>query len=328
MRSTRAGIPALTELAGRSLVTTALVPIDGVVADRDAAQDARAVADPAVVADPDVALVDPLQADRALDLDDAVVEVDHHHAVGDDALAPDLDVLERRDRALLPQHGLGADRSRRPRARGSSSRGRSSTSARARRRASRPISSFTPGPTKHSPSVCSRPRQRSFSHAQRSAQPRVAVVEHPVRAHEAQQRERPAAQRRRLAAHLASRAGLEERVHLADRSALIRCGDAMADRSRIPRRAPARRRQARARARDLARRGRRPRGLGARARGLPAHRPRRRGRLHRAAGRGQVDADRRADRAPARPGPRRSPCSRSTRRRPSAAARCWATASA
>jgi hypothetical protein len=27
MRSTRAGIPALTEFAGRSLVTTALVPI-------------------------------------------------------------------------------------------------------------------------------------------------------------------------------------------------------------------------------------------------------------------------------------------------------------
>ena len=34
--------------------------------------------------------------------------------------------------------------------------------------APRPISSLTPGPTKQSPSVCSRPRQRSFSHAQRT----------------------------------------------------------------------------------------------------------------------------------------------------------------
>ena len=39
----------------------------------------------------DVALVDPCSADRALDLDHAVVEVDHHHAVGDDALASDRD---------------------------------------------------------------------------------------------------------------------------------------------------------------------------------------------------------------------------------------------
>ena len=31
-----------------------------------------------------------------------------------------------------------------------------------------PISNVTPGPMKHSPSVCSRPRQRSFSHAQRT----------------------------------------------------------------------------------------------------------------------------------------------------------------
>ena len=82
---------------------------DAVVADGHAAQDARAVADPAVVADADVALVDPLQADRPLDLDDAVVEVDQHHAVGDDALAADRHVLEGGDRALLAEHGLGAD---------------------------------------------------------------------------------------------------------------------------------------------------------------------------------------------------------------------------
>ena len=35
--------------------------------------------------------------------------------------------------------------------------------------APRPISNFTPGPTKHRPSVSRRPRQRSFSQAQRSA---------------------------------------------------------------------------------------------------------------------------------------------------------------
>src|SRR4029079_13111748 len=83
---------------------------DRVVADRRAAQDARAVADPAVMADVHVALVDALQADRPVLLDHAVVEVDQHHAVGDDALAPDRDVLERGDRALLAHHGLGADR--------------------------------------------------------------------------------------------------------------------------------------------------------------------------------------------------------------------------
>src|SRR5205823_5656364 len=42
---------------------------DRVVADRDTAQDARAVADPDVVADPNVTLVDPLEADRAVGLD-------------------------------------------------------------------------------------------------------------------------------------------------------------------------------------------------------------------------------------------------------------------
>jgi hypothetical protein len=61
------------------------------------------------VADLDVALVDALEPHRPLDLDDAVVEVDQHHAVGDDALAADDDVLERGDRALLAEHGLGAD---------------------------------------------------------------------------------------------------------------------------------------------------------------------------------------------------------------------------
>src|SRR6478735_7431105 len=38
-----------------------------------------------------------------------MVEVDEHHAIGDDALAPDRHMLERGDRALLTQRGLGAD---------------------------------------------------------------------------------------------------------------------------------------------------------------------------------------------------------------------------
>ena len=131
MRSTRAGH------AGDDGVGGDVLGDDGAGADhalsptRDAAQDARAVADPAVVADAHVALVDPLLADRALDLDHAVVEVDEHHAVGDDALAPDRDVLEGRDRALLAEHGLGADVAPRPRGRGSWCRGRSTTSGRA-----------------------------------------------------------------------------------------------------------------------------------------------------------------------------------------------------
>src|SRR5205085_3029499 len=80
-----------------------------VVADPHPAQDAHAVADPAVVTHVDVALVDPLQPDRALDVDDAVVEVDQHHAVRDHALAADRHVLEGRDRALLSEHRLGSD---------------------------------------------------------------------------------------------------------------------------------------------------------------------------------------------------------------------------
>ena len=47
--------------------------------------------------------------------------------------------------------------------------------------APRPISSLTPGPTKQSPSVSSRPRQRSFSHAQRSASRAYFGVSIPLR---------------------------------------------------------------------------------------------------------------------------------------------------
>ena len=48
IRSTRAGVPAATALAGTSLVTTRVGADHAVVADGDAAQDAGAVADPAV----------------------------------------------------------------------------------------------------------------------------------------------------------------------------------------------------------------------------------------------------------------------------------------
>src|SRR5262249_49190531 len=85
-------------------------PDHSVVADAHAAQHAGAVADPDVVPDLDVALVDALQADRTLDLGDAVVEVDQPQAGGEDALAADRDVLEGGDRALLAHHGLGPDR--------------------------------------------------------------------------------------------------------------------------------------------------------------------------------------------------------------------------
>ena len=82
---------------------------DRVVAQFHPPQNARAVADPAVVADGHVALVDPLQADRALDLGRPVVEVDQHDPVGDDALASDRDALVGRHGALLADHRLRAD---------------------------------------------------------------------------------------------------------------------------------------------------------------------------------------------------------------------------
>src|SRR5207302_8719539 len=73
-----------------------------------AAQDLRAVADPDVVAHAHVALVDALDADRPLDLAHVVVEVDQHHAIGDDALPADRHALVGGDRALLAEHGLVA----------------------------------------------------------------------------------------------------------------------------------------------------------------------------------------------------------------------------
>ena len=103
-----------------------------------------------------------------LDLDDAVVEVDQHHAVGDDALAADGDVLEGGDRALLAHHGLRPDLDLA--LVGADLRAVADPAPAAEAAPARPCRSRTsrPGPTKHSPSVCRRPRQRSFSHAQRT----------------------------------------------------------------------------------------------------------------------------------------------------------------
>ena len=105
---------------------------DRVVADPDAAQDAGAVADPDVGADLDVAHVDPLLADRALDLDDAVVEVDEHRPVGDHALLADPHPLVGGDRALLAHHRLRRRSRPPPRGSGSWCRRRSRRSGRTR----------------------------------------------------------------------------------------------------------------------------------------------------------------------------------------------------
>ena len=184
----------------------------GVVADRHAAQDAGAVADPAVVADVDVALVDALHPDRALDLDDAVVEVDQHHAVGDDALAADRDVLEGGDRALLAHHGLrpdldlalvGADlravADPAPAAE-LDVRALADLERDAGADEAQPVGLEAPAPAQLQP----RPAHD---------QPEVPEGQHPVGAHEAQQRERAAAQRGGLAANLRSPDPFGDGVH-------------------------------------------------------------------------------------------------------------------
>src|SRR5262249_19853324 len=81
----------------------------GVVTDTDAAQEAGAVADPDVRPDHALPHVDALDADRALHLDDPVIEVDEHRPVGDHALLADPHAPVGRDRALLPEDRLGPD---------------------------------------------------------------------------------------------------------------------------------------------------------------------------------------------------------------------------
>ena len=58
-----------------------------------------------------------------------------------------------------------------------SSRGRSTTSAHAVNVAFADLE-FTPGQKKQMPSVCRRPRQRSFSHSQRASSTRVVAAQH------------------------------------------------------------------------------------------------------------------------------------------------------
>jgi hypothetical protein len=137
-------------------------------------------------------------ADGALDLDDAVVEVDQHHAVGHDALAPDRDVLEARDRALLAHHGLGPDpdlalvgadlravADPRPAAQ---------VHARVLADLEGHVGAHEGDPVGRQP-----PAEAQLQPGQADEQSRVADGQHAVLAHEAQQGQRPAVERRGLA---------------------------------------------------------------------------------------------------------------------------------
>ena len=158
------------------------------------------------MADAHVALVDALLAHGPLDLHDAVVEVDEHHAVGDDALAPDRHVLERRDRALLAEHALGADvhlalvhahlrvvPDPRP---------APQVQLRVLADLERHAGADEGDPVRDQP-----PAEPQLQPRQADEQPPVLAVEHAVRAQEPQQRQRAAVQGRRLAAHDRRRAG-------------------------------------------------------------------------------------------------------------------------
>src|SRR5947209_1004951 len=182
-------------------------PDDRVVADHDATQQARAVADPDVVADFHIALVDALKPDRPLHLHHAVVEVDHHHPVGDDALAADRDPLIGGDRALLSQHRLRADHDLslvRPDL-AAVADPRPSTQ---RDRRPAPDLEFDAGadeaqPVRVQPSAPAKLQPHPACH-----QHEVAGLQHPVPACETQERQRPAAKRRRRPSqHLPHRGG-------------------------------------------------------------------------------------------------------------------------
>ncbi len=309
MRITRAGTPASDGVGGDVLGDDRARADDRVVADADAAQHARAVADPDVVADAHVALVDALQADRALDLGHAVVEVDQHHAVGEDALAPDRDVLEGRDRALLADHRLGADAHLAlvhadlaavpdPRPAADAQRGAAADlELHAGADEADAFGLQASAEAQLEPARSARAAARSRAVSMWLARMKRSSASGPPCSGAGARRGAPrAGAGRRRARGVGSVEQLHRRRIVRDRRACERpCDDARRMTDRDPRPAPARRRPPRAGARDHARRGRPPRGLGARARGLPAHRQGRGGRLHRAAGRRQVDADRRAD---------------------------------
>ena len=152
----------------------------------------------------DVALVDPLLADRPLDLDDAVVEVDEHRPVGDDALSPIGTCGRRRSctpgrspswprshlalvQRILEPSPIQAQRPKRP-----SRGGRSRVSGR--------------GQKKQMPSVCGARRAQLQQRVARE-QARVAAVEHVVGAHEAEPARAAAAQRREAGSRRARIAG-------------------------------------------------------------------------------------------------------------------------
>src|SRR5919206_316349 len=167
-----------------------------VVPDAHPAQDARPVADPDVVAHPYVSLVDALEADRALDLDHPVVEVDQHHAVGDHAFAADRHVLVGGDRALLPEHGLGPDPHH---ALVAADLGAVPEPRPAPELDSRAIGYLErhPRPDEREPVEPEPPPEPQLAQAESDDEPQVVEVEHARPAHEAQQRERAAVERGR-----------------------------------------------------------------------------------------------------------------------------------
>ena len=244
-----------------------------------------------------------------LDVDDAVVEVDEHHAVGDDALAADRDVLEGGDRALLPEHRLRADphlalvradlaavADPRPapevhRRR----RGRSRTSRPGRRTRSRPCAGARASAAAATPSA--RSAARTCGSASRAPARSAGTRAAPPCSGGGSPRGGPAGADSCSGSAARSTRGIN-RARPATLRARVRSPGA-AD----PRRAAARRRPPRAGARDHARRVRRPARLGAGARGLPGDRQGADRRADRRTGRRQVDADRRAHQGAPRPGP-------------------------
>src|SRR5215216_1798937 len=173
----------------------------GVVADRHAAQDAGSVADPHVVAHAHVALVDALEPDRPVHLDHSVVEVDQHHAVGDHALATDRDVLVRGDRALLPDHGLRADRDRALVAADLAAMPHPGPAPQLER-GPRPHLDAASGTHEREPVEPQARAQPQLEEAQPDDQPAVLQVQHPVPSHEAEQGEEAAPSGRRRTAQL------------------------------------------------------------------------------------------------------------------------------
>src|SRR5215211_193655 len=176
-------------------------PDHGVVPDRHAAQYARAVADPHVVSDLDVALVYALEPDRTVRLDHSVVEVDQHHAVGDHALATDRDPPVGGDRALLAEHGLGADRHDALVAAELAAVADPRPAAELERRALADLEGAAGG-DEGQPVELQAASETELPPAEPEQQPAVLRVQHALGAHEAQQGGEPAVQRRRRPTYL------------------------------------------------------------------------------------------------------------------------------